>query len=157
MRLLTRLILSLALSAPLGVQETKATVYIYKNWHQATMGRLAYPVLMNDKEIVKLDRHIYCIVKLDPGEYRFRTKWKEAPPIKLKAEAGRTYYLKVETENGGFMVKDPIISPAREEDATEALKLMEPVKPGDVKDKTIVLTEYPNHPAGLKRQKPPKA
>lgn len=54
------------------------------------------------------------------------------------------------------MVKDPIISQVRENDAIEALKLMEPVKPGDVKDKTTVLTAYPDHPAGQRRQKPPK-
>lgn len=51
MRLLITLTLSIALSAPLAAKESKATVYIYKNWHMATMGKLAYPVLMNDKEI----------------------------------------------------------------------------------------------------------
>lgn len=138
-----------------SAQDTKATVYIYKNWHIATVGKLRFPVFMNDKEIVRLDRHIYCIAKLEPGEYRFRTKYKAAPPILLVAKAGETYYLRLESENGGWAVKDPIISrELSDADAKKALTMMEPVKEGDVKDKTVVLTAYPDHPVGQKRQKP---
>lgn len=153
---MTNILLALALAClAQNAPDTKATVYIYKNWHVATLGRLAYPVFLNDKEIVRLDRHVYCIAKLDPGEYSFRTKYKDAPPITLKIEAGNTYYFKVETENGGFRVKDPIITRELSVDvAKKKLELMEPVKPGDVKDKSIVLTEYPDHPAGQKKKKP---
>ncbi len=136
---------------------TKATVYIYKNWHLATVGRTVFKVYMNDKEIVRLDRHIYCIAKLDPGQYRFRTKYKAAPRILLEAKAGETYYLRLATENGGWTVKDPIISrELSDEDAKKELTFMEPVKPGDVKDKSTVLVNYPDHPAGQKRKKPSK-
>ena len=69
----------------------------------------------------------------------------------IDAKAGATYYLRLDTEDGGARVKDPILRIAFEEDAKTAMQLMEPVKESDVKDKSVVLTSYPDHPAGQEK------
>ncbi len=132
-------------------QSDKATVYIYKGWHVATLWRAAFSVFCNDKEIARLDRGIYLVAKLSPGKYEFHTKNKKAGGVTLDVKAGSVYYLRMDTESG-TQVTNARLSIVPAEQAEYDLKQMKPIDDNDIKDRSIV--ESASTPMPTSKPKP---
>jgi hypothetical protein len=113
-----------------------ATVYIYKTWHAATLWRAAFAVYLDDKMIVRLDRGIYCVAHIDPGTHQLSTKDKKSGGLEINFEAGKIYYVRMQTDTGA-QVTHPRLSIPTSEESTFDLKQMKPIAAGDIKDKTV--------------------
>jgi hypothetical protein len=113
-----------------------ATVYIYKTWHAATLWRAAFAVYLDDKMIVRLDRGIYCVVHISPGTHQLSTKDKKSGGLEINFEAGKIYYVRMQTDTGA-QVTHPRLSIPTPEESTFDLKQMKPIATGDIKDKTV--------------------
>jgi hypothetical protein len=118
-------------------QPGTATVYIYKTWHAATLWRAAFAVYLDDKMIVRLDRGIYCVVHVTPGTHQLRTKDKKSGGLEINFEAGKIYYVRMQTDTGA-QVTHPRLSIPSPEESNFDLKQMQPVASGDIKDKNVV-------------------
>ena len=113
-----------------------ATVYIYKTWHAATLWRAAFAVYLDDKMIVRLDRGIYCVVHIDPGTHQLSTKDKKSGGLEINVEAGKIYYVRMQTDTGAQVTHPRLSIPTPEESAFD-LKQMKPIAAGDIKDKSV--------------------
>lgn len=118
-------------------QPGTATVYIYKTWHAATLWRAAFAVYLDDKMVVRLDRGIYCVAHVTPGTHQLRTKDKKSGGLEINFEAGKTYYVRMQTDTGA-QVTHPRLSIPSPEESTFDLKQMQPVASGDIKDRNVV-------------------
>lgn len=114
-----------------------ATVYIYKTWHGATLWRAAFAVYLDNKMIVRLDRGIYCVVHISPGSHQLSTKDKKAGGLEINFEAGKIYYVRMQTDSGAQVTHPRLSVPTPEESAFD-LKQMKPVAAGDIKDTALV-------------------
>lgn len=113
-----------------------ATVYIYKTWHAATLWRAAFAVYLDNKMIVRLDRGIYCVVHIDPGTHQLSTKDKKSGGLEINFEAGKIYYVRMQTDTGTQVTHPRLSLPTPEESAFD-LKQMKPIAAGDIKDKSV--------------------
>jgi hypothetical protein len=113
-----------------------ATVYIYKTWHAATLWRAAFAVYLDDKMIVRLDRGIYCVAHISPGTHQLSTKDKKSGGLEINFEAGKTYYVRMQTDTGAQVTHPRLSIPTPEESAFD-LKQMKPIAAGDIKDKSV--------------------
>jgi hypothetical protein len=148
--MILRITLTLAfLSFPAFAQETtsstKATVYIYKTWHAATLWRAAFAVYLDDKMIARLDRGIYLVAQVSPGKHSFSTKDKKSGGVELDIKAGETYILRLETDSGGQVTHPRLNIPAPEQTRFD-LKQMKPIEKKDIKDASVVLFPVPAIP-----------
>jgi hypothetical protein len=134
----------------------KATVVIYKGHHVATLWRAAFAVYVNDRMIVRLDRGRYCVAKLAPGTYLFRTKHKNQGAVELDARAGQTYYLRMDTDSG-VQVTNARLRIETPEQARGDLRMMKPIEQGDIKDRSVVLWPVPGPPASEEVLRPARA
>jgi hypothetical protein len=138
-KLLTILILCL-LCLPAFAQtphDDKATVYIYKTWHVNTLGRAAFDVFIDDKVVAKLDRGIFLEAKLAPGKHSFFTKNKRSGGVVVDTEAGKVYYLRLQTDSGVGVDNPRINIPSKEESEFD-MKQMKPIEKKDIKDPLTV-------------------
>lgn len=122
-------------------QDDRATFWIYKGWHSNTIWRATFGVWINEKEVARLDRGIYMIAKLAPGKYDFRTKNKKAGGVTLDVKAGETHYIRMDTDTS-LMVIHPRLSIVAPEQARFDLKEMKPIEKRDVRDTSIIVTDY---------------
>ena len=131
-----------SLSSPAqSADEKLATVYIYQGWHSWTLWKKTFPVLVDEKEIAKLDRRIYLVAKLPPGKHRFQTKNRRAGSVELEVEAGKVYYLRMEAERSAIR-PHPRLSATGKEQAEADLRQMKPISFQDIKDHSIVVPQY---------------
>jgi hypothetical protein len=144
MKLILTLFLTLFIACSTATAQTpdRATVYIYKTWHTATLWRAAFAVYLDDKMIARLDRGIYLVASLPAGKHDFSTKNKKAGGITLDLKAGETYYLRLDTDSG-TQVTNPRLSLVPLEQSRFDLKQMKPIDKKDIKDASIVLYPVP--------------
>jgi Protein of unknown function (DUF2846) len=117
--------------------ESVAKVYVYQLKHVKTLGRVAPPVYLDDKEIAKLDGERFFVVRLAPGRHTFRLKDKKRGGIEMEFKAGETYYVRMEMREG-TTVGPSGLTLVPLENATYELKQMKPIKPKDIKDHSLV-------------------
>ena len=139
----------LFLSVPLNAQQTddkgKATVYIYKTWHAATLWRAAFAIYLDDKMIARLDRGIYFVAQIPIGKHSFSTKNKKSGGVELDIKAGETYILRLDTDTGAQVTHPRLSIPAPEQSQFD-LKQMKPIEKKDIKDASVVLFPVPTIP-----------
>lgn len=119
-----------------------ATVYVYQLHHVRTLGRVAPPVFIDEREVAKLDGQRYFVAHLPAGTHSFRSKDKNKGGVEFELKAGGVYYVRMDmqegsTVHGAHMVHVP------DESGTYEIKEMRPIARGDIKDASIVETEYP--------------
>lgn len=97
---LTILFLSCVLGGIAQTDTTKATVMVYRlraNFASA----IKYSIFVDGEELHKIGNGRYETLSLPPGEHYFSTASNfRKDGVKWKVEAGKTYYLKFEIEQG---------------------------------------------------------
>lgn len=116
----------------------RATVYIYKTRHSRTLGRLTFPVYWNEKRIAKLDGERYFMMRIQPGTHTFRSRNRRQGGVVLEAEAGKVYFLRLETEED-FMIHSPSLSLVPAEQGSYDVRQMKPIEQGDIVDREAVI------------------
>lgn len=129
-------------AAPSVTPDGKATVYVYTYKHIKTLTRVDPPVYLNGKVIAKLDGARYFIAKLSPGVHTFHLKDKKRGGIEMDFKADETYYLRM-VKSEGTIVHAAGLVLVPKENANFDLKQMRPINLNDIKDRSIVITEYP--------------
>ena len=85
-----------------SVKQDTARIYIYRPWTMVG-GAVSYPVYINGEKIFQLPHTAYYVYYADPGEVFITAKTLEnEASVKLRAEAGKTYYIKGGTSLGQF-------------------------------------------------------
>ncbi|HEX8131477.1 MAG TPA: DUF2846 domain-containing protein [Pyrinomonadaceae bacterium] len=127
---------------PTATQAEKATVYVYSYKHIKTLTRVDPPVYLDGKVLAKLDGARYFIVKLDPGTHTFHLKDKKRGGLEMEFKAGETYYIRMEKSEGTIVHAAGLVLMPKE-NATFDMKQMRPINLSDIKDRSVVVTEYP--------------
>lgn len=131
-------ILFLSLAVP-AVAQDKATVFVWKSWHVNTLRRITFDVYLDAKPIAKLDRNRFLVARVTPGKHVFSTKRVSA--VELDCEAGRFYYLRMDTSSG-VTVGHPVLSHVSEEEGQAAIRQAQFINPSDIIDTSIVSVNY---------------
>lgn len=121
-------------------KSTKASVYIYQAL-AAHARRSSSPIYADGKQLADLESGRYFIVILDPGRHTFRSKDKKQAAVTLDLKKGEAYYLRLEPQATSRDGKQRFTAVAKEKGALE-IRQMTPVKSGDIKDRSIVVTDY---------------
>jgi hypothetical protein len=122
--------------------DAPATVYIYELHHARTLGRTAPHVYVDDTLLAALDGERYLIAQVPAGTHSFHSKNKRGGGVEIDLKPGETYYLRLElhegvTIHGGHIV---LVTP---EEGRYDVKRMKPIKPADIRNTTLVVTNYP--------------
>lgn len=137
-KLLTILILCLLCLPALAQDRPQtATVYIYKTWHVNTLWRAAFAVYIDEKMSARLDRGIFLEARLPAGKHSFHSKDKKSGGVELNLEAGKVYYLRLQTDSGTQVTHARINIPSKEESDYD-IKQMKPIEKKDIKDPSTV-------------------
>ena len=127
---------------PLEAQAQKATVYIYTYKHIRTLTRVDPPVYLDGKILAKLDGARYFIAQLSPGTHTLHLKDKKRGGLEMEFKVGETYYVRM-VKSEGTIVHAAGLVLVPKENADFDLKQMRPVSQSDIKDRSVVVTEYP--------------
>ena len=116
----------------------KSTLYVYRprRYEWATLKPSVYA---DGKQLARIENGRFFVVKLDPGKHTIRSDDK-APAIDIDMEAGRTYYVCIEIEEGllrGY--GSPSLVPA--DQAQNEVKQTSPLSARDIRDRALVVTE----------------
>lgn len=146
MRMMCCLLLAMIVGAwtTTGAQEAdeKGTVYIWATWHVSTVARHTSDVFLDEKPIARLDRASYLIAMVSPGTHVFRTKTRDRGAVELTIEPGGTYYLRLDTTSS-WAVGHPVLTlVGSAEEGQAAIAQAKPLRPDDIKDRTIVQANY---------------
>jgi hypothetical protein len=131
-------LLFMASSAKAQTPEANATVYIYKTDHRATLGRFTVPVLLDDREIARLDRNRYLIAKIPAGRRVLTSKIEKSVPLTIDLKAGETYYVQISTGVGLIKMTPPEFTLVSVWQGRSEVSDMKQIEQKDITDESIV-------------------
>lgn len=123
--------------SPVTAQQ-QAKVIVYMPHHSATTWRFSGKFYVDEKRVVEISKNRYFILRMDPGLHEFYVRDKKLGGLNLTLQPGETYYLKINLDEGHARIKFRGISVVPSGEGEFAIKQMEPIRKGDVYDKTLV-------------------
>ena len=120
----------------------RARVIVYRNKQES--GRTLHPsIYCDDIEVARLQGERYAVLALAPGPHMFRSDDKQSL-IELDVEAGKEYYIRIDTEIGTLKNRGRLTLVDADQGASE-LKPMKPISAEMVKHKAWLASDF--HPA----------
>jgi hypothetical protein len=145
-------LLLIASSANAQTPESNATVYIYKTDHRATFGRFTVPVLLDGREIARLDRNRYLLAKVPPGNHVFTSKDPKSVALTIDLKAGETYYVRISTDGGLIKITPPEFALVSVWQGRSFVADMKPIDQKDITDEAIVQMNETKVPAKINQE-----
>lgn len=124
-------------SPPTGARE-QAKIVVYMPHHSATTWRFSGKFYVDEKRVVEISKNRYFVLHLDPGSHEFYVREKKLGGLDLILQAGETYYLKINLDEGGARIKFRGVSVVPSSEGEFAIKQMQPIKKADIYDKMLV-------------------
>jgi len=115
-----------------------ATVYFYMPHHAWTTWRFSGKVYVDEKRTAEISKNRYFVLRLPAGKHSFYVREKKFGGLELDLVAGETYYLRVNLDEGGSRIKFRGVSSVPKEEAEFLIKEIQPIKQGDIYDRTFV-------------------
>ena len=136
--LVAAFMLFLVCNANAQAPEGTATVYVYKTDHRATFGRFTVPVLLDGREIARLDRNRYLIAKIPAGRHVLTSKDEKSVALTIDLKAGETYYVRISTDGGLIKITPPEFAMVSTLEGRAYIPDMKLIEPKDITDESIV-------------------
>ena len=114
-----------------------ATVYVYMPHHATTTWRFSGKFYVDEKRTVEISKNRYFVLRLPSGKHSFYVRDKKLGGLELNLTAGETYYLKVNVDEGGYRIRFRGVSSVPKEEAEFVIRQIQPIKKGDIFDKTF--------------------
>ncbi|GEM_PF-5817228 len=132
-------VLSLLLSLGVKTQDAKtATLFVYMPHHSWTSWRFSGKFYVDEKKTAEISKDRYFVLHLSPGKHDFYVRDKKLGGVNINVDAGSTYYLRVNVDEGGMRVKFRGVSIVPREEGEFAIKQSQPIKKGDIYDHQLV-------------------
>jgi hypothetical protein len=115
-----------------------AKVFVYMPHHSATTWRFSGKFYVDDRRVAEISKNRYFLLRLAPGAHDFYVRDKKLGGLSLPVEAGVTYYLKINLDEGHARIKFRGVSIVPKEEGEFIIKEIQPIKKKDIYDKTLV-------------------
>ena len=136
--LVATFLLFIAGKANAQTPEGMATVYVYKTDHRATFGRLTVPVLLDGREIARLNQNRYLIAKIPAGHHVLTSKDEKSVALTIDLKSGETYYVRISTDGGLIKLTPPEFTLVSMWEGRSFVADMKQIQPKDITDESIV-------------------
>lgn len=151
MRILSIVLIALSLGSVCNAQmlpepdPTKAKVFVYMPHHSATTWRFSGKFYVDGLRVAEISKNRYFVLYLASGSHEFYVRDKKLGGLELTLEPSKTYYLKVNVDEGHARIKFRGVSLVPEGEGAFAIKQIQPIKTDDIYNKNLVDPDVVSH------------